>query len=136
MREILFRGQLRKKGEKVNLSGEPLDGIWVYGGIFAASTDSDRCIITSYENLMKYPVHAETVGQFTDLTDRNGTKIFEGDIVRYLGSDGNNYYGDVYYKDGAWWINFKKYFKVILMDLYEKVKVIGNIHDNPEMLTE
>ncbi len=33
MREILFRGQIRKKGEKVRLDGSPVDGIWVFGGV-------------------------------------------------------------------------------------------------------
>ena len=33
MREILFRGQLRRKGEKVNMAGEPLPSIWKYGGV-------------------------------------------------------------------------------------------------------
>ena len=40
MHELLFRGQTRKKGQKVNLKGEPIDGNWVYGGIFQGTGGS------------------------------------------------------------------------------------------------
>ena len=135
MREILFRGQMRKKGEKFTIGGYPLDSIWIYGGIFAASMKSDRCIITSYDDCKKYPVHADTVGQYTGLTDKNGTKIFEGDIVKC--NDGGNYqvvfeqrnnsayFGLAITADDTW--VFDDGANYIL-------EVIGNIYDDPELL--
>lgn len=81
MRELLFRGQTRKFGEKVNLKGEELPGKWVFGGIFQPSTEEDFSIIDSYENCEKYRVYTDTVSQYTGMRDRYGVKIFEGDIV-------------------------------------------------------
>lgn len=156
-REILFRGQMRKKGEKVNLADEPIEGIWVYGGIFAASSNSDRCIITSYDDLKKYPVHADTVGQYTGLHDNtywddlseeekedwlkhhtkdewNGRKIFEGDILRAK----NKIPYVVSYSDDVAGFVAKGDVILLVAHMANAIKrsyeIIGNIYDNPELL--
>ena len=134
MREILFRGQMRKKGEKFTIGGYPLDSIWIYGGIFAASMKSDRCIITSYDDCKKYPVHADTVGQYTGLTDKNGTKIFEGDILK--SDDGNIGIIRWYDEEAAFliWCTNKRRLYYLGDNNFSRIEVIDNIYDNPELL--
>lgn len=97
------------------------------------------------------------IRQFTGLTDKNGTKIFEGDVVRILYTDWaskpNNdprtleqylidisKIGVVEFNDNAWEIKFwsdkyKEYYhSTIKHGIHGRIDVIGNIHDNPELL--
>lgn len=111
MREILFRA-------KRNPSGEWIEGFLV-----------GNCHIGDWVSCE--PVHRRTVGQFTGLTDRNGKKIFEGDILKAAGL----YIVDFY--DESFVIRFGEngieYFHEHFID---EMEVIGNIHDNPELLTK
>lgn len=69
-REILFRGK-RKDNNK-----------WVYGYLYRLSERLNPFIMFVNSNAESHEVILETVGQFTGLTDKNGNKIFEGDIVK------------------------------------------------------
>lgn len=126
MREILFRGKTK------------LDNEWIVGaGIYKSEGHTwiiiDDATKTENRGTGSYAIIPETAGQFTGLTDKtNGTKIFEGDIVKW----GINYTvafmrtGYVLKKD----MNPKMYdYSLMAFDGTELV-VIGNIHDTPELL--
>lgn len=136
IREILFRGKLK-------------NGKWAEGNL--AVTKTGTFVITPDETLCGYygAVQPDTIGQYTGLTDKAGIKAFEHDCIHGLGKAeiGVIRYGkyrntfnsspqesnigfyvewvsgeckDIYRKDLGYWLNF--------------TEIIGNIHDNPELL--
>ena len=126
MREILFRGKSKEIGYWVEgnycFCGVPLMGIMDIPSIQTVSGDDFRYIAVS----------PETVGQFTGLTDKNGKKIFEWDIVKL---------GDI-----IWLIEYDVKCAKFVMKTYteigvrsfdiilsERCEVIGNKFDNPEL---
>ena len=132
-REILFRGKRVDNGE------------CVYGHFCEFPCDDDTDIpsimrIESKENhrtLMQYPVISETVGRFTGLTDRNGVRIFEGDIVKVKTISGSfiNYVITWFNSDLCWVMQSLKDTSVIFrLRSCWKFEVVGNIHDNPELM--
>ena len=85
-----------------------------------------------------YSVIPETVGQYTGRTDRNGKRIFEGDIVTGLFLFGLSVNAVVTFKDGAygleWYRGDIKTFNAFTSICNVEYEVIGNVHDNPELL--
>ena len=128
MREILFRGKWKNSGE------------WVYGNLFnpdKADTPTQICIGT-YIAKTCYEIDPETVGQYTGLTDKNGVKIFEGDI---LGGYLDDNYPENQTVMEVVWCNYWWGTKEIGCDPDplewedgEMLEIIGNIHDNPELM--
>ena len=125
MREILFRGKRTDNGE------------WVEGYLCECHHKDtgkyDYAIQEMFENgYIMHEVIPETVGQYTGLTDKNGKKIFEGDICKHRSNySGNTVISVVTYTDG--------HFLALVcensgFELSEKLEVIGNIHDNPELV--
>ena len=139
MREILFRGKRKDNGK------------WVEGhyGEYYSGKENVSCISISKETIsgsLYYDVIPETVGQYTGLTDKNGTKIFENDIVtvyynpKYVGVSKDRV-GNfaVVFHDGCFMK--RKITNPMSGDagLYhfiqsDEFEVIGNIHENPELL--
>ena len=140
MREILFRGKRCDNSEWVQGYYIRAEHHWHNHGIhkdwitLGASANGGWFALHN-----KYAVKSETVGQFTGLTDKNGKKIFEGDIVRCISmTDMANMV--VIFEDGE--------FRMVLCEKYKDYipgcgfyaircfdkEVIGNIHDNPELL--
>lgn len=126
MREILFRAKRVDNGE------------WVKGFLSKSRNIEEKpallkpCI--DYEEngvMMSSIVDPETVGQYTGLTDKNGNKIFEGDIVSAHG-----YLGYVSTDTDYWEIHWNNDFNRELYLWKDTAEVIGNIHDNPELLGE
>ena len=120
-REILFRGKRMDNGK------------WEYG--FLSWNDSPRK--RSY-HINNDVVYSETVGQFTGLTDKNGTKIFEGDILNLISPTTNEIKiknAIVYYSESSFKIN--KTIGMYSNHLYGwaySYNIIGNVHDNSELL--
>lgn len=139
MREILFRGQTRRYGEKVRLNGEKIKSNWVYGGISQQNGKGDSAIIYQQKpTVEKYPVYADTVGQYTGLKDKNGNKIFEGDICNFCDTDGGLTNYEVLWFGGKWVVREASSNVVDDLDLFfcERSVAIGNIYDNPGLLEE
>lgn len=136
MREILFRGKRTDNGE------------WVEGSLHVEWSETDRhgnrhrfYRIIDERFSIKY-VDPETVGQYTGLTDKNGKKIFEGDIVPivrrpdYFDYAGVDYNALITFAKGGFCITNGKLGLLCQAVNMGDFEVIGNIHDNPELLEE
>jgi uncharacterized phage protein (TIGR01671 family) len=141
MRQIEFRGKLKTTIEGKNE--------WVFGYVSirygSYHIGFENKLVGQYQDLQVIP---ETIGQFTGLLDKNGTKIYEGDIIKYDDSE-----------DMSRWVSGEKaiiisytYKMVARMKPYDEyigcnqnilneefkdcVEVIGNIHQNKELVKE
>ena len=122
MREILFRGKTDK-------------GEWVYGDLFKVFDDGSFIHDGKCHSVKVIP---ETIGQYTGLTDKNGTKIFEGDIV-HISERGKSVNGKIIFENaycGGWLVADETEKSKCSLAMRNDVEVIGNIHDNPELLKE
>jgi len=115
MREITFRGKRADNGE------------WVFGDYSRYSKDKSIIMVDLLEQEC-YWVPSETVGQYTGLKDKDWVGIYEGDIVK--GISENAVY-KVFYNQNLCGFSTK----IGLIGLME-CEVIGNIHDNPELLKD
>ena len=126
MRDYLFRGKRKDNGEWVEGCGIIATENWV--SIFTVIDDIDE----NSSEVNEIEVLPETVGQFTGLTDKNGKKIFEGDIVTMPAYQGGKKKAVVYFKNGKFAVDGSNYsFKDICP---KRMEVIGNIYDNKEIL--
>lgn len=132
IREILFRGKCCTTGEWV----EGFLGIEVLDDYVIQQFSFDEYFAS--ECIDQYSVKLETVGQYTGLTDKNGKKIFEGDILEGDLEDsldpGAKWRSEIIWGKFGW--NCKSNKISLPMDEYDirEGEVIGNIHDNPELL--
>ena len=132
MRDILFRGKRKDNGR------------WAYGYV-DATMYKHIVVINTDDGGSQFEVQPDTVGEFTGLDDANDKPIYEGDIVAYKDKP----FGIViWHTNGYFCINdsfdmkerdytpIGKLFELCYIREHEnKFSVIGNIHDNPELLT-
>lgn len=124
MREIIFRGKCMDNGE------------WVKG-FYVCVPDTHYIMTGKFDSLTNgiinseaYKVDPSTIGQFTGLEDKLGTKIFEGDVIDDLGVE----YIVVFNSDYAQFRGKFDGWNAEISHIASRCEVIGNIHDNPELL--
>lgn len=133
--KFLSRGKRLEIGPRiVTTSDEWIYGYYVYGSI-------STYIYSALHNPKMVSVDPKTVGRCTGLTDKNGKMIFEGDRVRVLmhkvGETPNYMTGFVEWINGAFSVTWDDtQFGRHFVGYLENIEIIGNIHDNPELLKE
>ena len=134
MKETKFRGKSHDNEGKI-------EGEWIYGFLAAP----DQIMVWNEDNATgeMLQVIPETVGQFTGLHDSKGKEIYEGDIVKH--TDGVNVVVEWCEQEVGWRLYHGFLYKAIkgisntwyFENLnWEGLEVIGNIHENPELLKE
>lgn len=143
MREILFRGKRLNDGKWVYGSLIQMDNVGSQSFIFPFYKYASSLTCDQIVSMFMVVVDPATVGQFTGLYDKNGKKIFEGDVVGCWDIYHENYAkGEVIKKiTGEWlfypYLQHGRFWALFSNDIGEcPVEVIGNIHDNPELLEE
>lgn len=133
-RAILFNAKLKDK-EQADFFGD-----WIFGDLIQLADGA--ILIRQQETGQDFEVIPETVGQFTGLYDKNGAMIYEGGIITMTGGFILESYptkGEVIYNHSSFVMRGKNVNNVFMnMSLSTsdgtELQVIGNIHDNPELL--
>ena len=134
MREILFHGKRVDNGE------------WVEGDLLQTRYHSGHIeyqIMPQTPVSSAVPVLPETIGQFTGLADKNGVRIFEGDICRFKRFN-DIHVGEIVFNvtTASFIMRYQsivgaygeKATQKMLLSVCDDIEVIGNIHDNPELM--
>lgn len=122
MREILFRGKKLSCAE------------WVYGSLVICG---NKYYIYVHRYGVAFEVIPETIGQYTGLKDKSGTKIFAGDIVKWRFE---RVWKTEYHISTIVWDYFMSGWRLTVQGGNAKMRkdieyeILGNIHDNPELL--
>ena len=127
MREILFRGKRLD------------NGLWIEGCLRQYPSGSAK--ICDKEMQHTFKIDPATVGQYTGLTDIHGKKIFEGDIVKHYNFDTDPEefsLGVILWNDEScrWERTASERSDRFFIGAVCKYEIIGNIHDNPELIKE
>jgi uncharacterized phage protein (TIGR01671 family) len=135
-RKIKFRGKVTKGYQESFFKQK-----FVYGNVIYCEDDIESTIINEE---FEATVDTDSIGQFTGFFDKNGKEIYEGDFVKDGSTTGYNYLMEVYWDDKFQWslrlpkIN-NNFSGSLSNDKYivpqeMRIEIIGNIHENPELL--
>ncbi|EPE7714184.1 YopX family protein [Listeria monocytogenes] len=128
--KIEFRGKRLRSSE------------WVHGFYYEERGFSYITVVTDkpgeIPTHLNVPVRPKTVGQYTNVDTPDGKKIFEDDyvLVKDCHPTGHDdFYGVVEFLEGAWWVDNELMQKAVLLwNESNEIEILGNIHDNPELL--
>ncbi|MDR1346810.1 MAG: YopX family protein [Prevotellaceae bacterium] len=129
-RTIKFRAKRKDSGE------------WVYGYLWCTPTDCNIFLYGSEWSILQdsFEVLPETVGQFTGLYDKNGKEIYEGDMVLFEITGVGNGKEEVAFENGSFVIHNEQMGNLSFMEIdgkrYKIIEIIGNIHDNPNLIAK
>ena len=127
----------------IEFRGKTFTHVWLYGSLVSSENLPTAIYFEVGKKYKKFDwgaVRPETVGQYTGLKDKNGIKIFEGDIVEYHTTEGDTYRREMIW-DGnllLWTVGGFPYMRLkesgYIQPSTDILEVIGNIPDNPELL--
>lgn len=129
-REIKFRGKCQISGDLV--FGDLIHGVGAKSNnVYILPNRINLAVIKHCDPLDGVKVDPETVGQYTELKDKNGVEIYEGDLLhRHLGV-----YWQVVFEDSCWIAKTLKPSGLYLSgSQFIEAEVVGNIHSNPELI--
>jgi uncharacterized phage protein (TIGR01671 family) len=121
MRTIKFRGKALPQNK------------WLYGDLLT-SDDYKVAVIRDHNSCVEQRVDTDTVGQLTGLFDINGKEIYEGDVIETIPAKAR--LEVIYNQNDAEFIGYSDNGRLCFANKYITYKVIGNIHDNPELLSK
>ena len=144
MRTICYRAISMCRGER-----------WVYGDLrhYNRNPHTEKWTLHAPDTGIETDIDETTIGQYTGLHDTDGREIYEGDIINTSFSDGSqglsligwndktgcfgcmDKYAYMSIAEGYDFAEFKGYVLVAFLERAESISVVGNVHDNPELLT-
>ena len=120
-REIKFRAKA--------INDDFFKGVWVEG-YYVSVLMGEEYVDAITDGVHEIPIQIDTLGQYSGVKDRDGIEVCEGDIVKWVSSDGEYLFDIVTWRYGGLCLCNSQY----TVGSYYGLKVKGNIYDNPELI--